>query len=85
MRTDFSAEQPRDPDLADAERNLRACVHCGICTATCPTYVLLGDEQMPQCTQARRIFSDSAVSGSASCSRVNEVCIAIFPPTYGRD
>ena len=45
MRTDFSAEQLRDPDLADAEKNLRACVHCGICTATCPTYVLLGDER----------------------------------------
>jgi glycolate oxidase iron-sulfur subunit len=34
-----------DPHLAEAERNLRACVHCGICTATCPTYVLLGDER----------------------------------------
>jgi glycolate oxidase iron-sulfur subunit len=45
MRTDFSAEQLRDPHLADVERNLRACVHCGICTATCPTYVLLGDER----------------------------------------
>ncbi|MGA9794319.1 MAG: glycolate oxidase subunit GlcF [Rhizomicrobium sp.] len=45
MRTDFSAEQLCDPHLADAERNLRACVHCGICTATCPTYVLLGDER----------------------------------------
>ena len=45
MRTGFSAEQLRDPHLADVERNLRACVHCGICTATCPTYVLLGDER----------------------------------------
>jgi glycolate oxidase iron-sulfur subunit len=45
MRTFFSAEQLRDPHLAEAERNLRACVHCGICTATCPTYVLLGDER----------------------------------------
>jgi glycolate oxidase iron-sulfur subunit len=45
MRTDFSAEQLRDPYLADVERNLRACVHCGICTATCPTYILLGDER----------------------------------------
>jgi glycolate oxidase iron-sulfur subunit len=34
-----------DPHLAGAEKNLRACVHCGICTATCPTYVLLGDER----------------------------------------
>src|SRR5262249_41355491 len=38
-------EQLADPALAEAEKNLRACVHCGICTATCPTYVLLGDER----------------------------------------
>ncbi len=45
MRTAFSLAQLADPALAEAERNLRACVHCGICTATCPTYVLLGDER----------------------------------------
>src|SRR5437868_784672 len=45
MRTHFRAEQLADPALAVAEKNLRACVHCGICTATCPTYVLLGDER----------------------------------------
>jgi glycolate oxidase iron-sulfur subunit len=45
MRTDFSPLQLTDPHLAEAEKNLRACVHCGICTATCPTYVLLGDER----------------------------------------
>jgi glycolate oxidase iron-sulfur subunit len=45
MRTNFSIAQLADPHLADAEKNLRACVHCGICTATCPTYVLLGDER----------------------------------------
>ncbi|HEX5418992.1 MAG TPA: heterodisulfide reductase-related iron-sulfur binding cluster [Gammaproteobacteria bacterium] len=44
MQTSFSAEQLQDPVLADAERTLRRCVHCGFCTATCPTYVLLGDE-----------------------------------------
>ncbi|MEA2954070.1 MAG: glycolate oxidase iron-sulfur subunit, partial [Alphaproteobacteria bacterium] len=33
-----------DPDIAEADKILRACVHCGFCTATCPTYVLLGDE-----------------------------------------
>ncbi|HEV2563324.1 MAG TPA: glycolate oxidase subunit GlcF [Rhizomicrobium sp.] len=45
MRTNFSLAQLADPQLAEAEKNLRACVHCGICTATCPTYVLLGDER----------------------------------------
>ncbi|MFM9863980.1 MAG: 4Fe-4S dicluster domain-containing protein, partial [Micropepsaceae bacterium] len=44
MRTNFSATQLADPHLAEAEKQLRACVHCGICTATCPTYTLLGDE-----------------------------------------
>lgn len=45
MRTNFSPAMLADPHLAGAEKNLRACVHCGICTATCPTYVLLGDER----------------------------------------
>jgi len=44
LRTDFSPEQLADPDTAESEKVLRACVHCGFCTATCPTYVLLGDE-----------------------------------------
>ena len=44
MRTDFTAEQLADPDVAASEKVLRACTHCGFCTATCPTYVLLGDE-----------------------------------------
>jgi len=45
MRTSFTPTQLTDPHIAEAEKNLRACVHCGICTATCPTYVLLGDER----------------------------------------
>jgi glycolate dehydrogenase iron-sulfur subunit len=44
MQTSFSLAQLADPNIAEAERILRACVHCGFCTATCPTYVLLGDE-----------------------------------------
>jgi glycolate oxidase iron-sulfur subunit len=44
VRTDFTAAQLLDPDTAASEQILRACVHCGFCTATCPTYVLLGDE-----------------------------------------
>ncbi len=44
MQTSFSLAQLANPDIAEAERILRSCVHCGFCTATCPTYVLLGDE-----------------------------------------
>ncbi|AUX75386.1 MULTISPECIES: glycolate oxidase subunit GlcF [Sinorhizobium] len=44
MQTNFSPEQLADPHVAESEKILRKCVHCGFCTATCPTYVLLGDE-----------------------------------------
>jgi glycolate oxidase iron-sulfur subunit len=44
MQTSFSLAQLANPDIAEADKILRACVHCGFCTATCPTYVLLGDE-----------------------------------------
>ena len=44
MQTSFSLAQLADPDIAVADKILRACVHCGFCTATCPTYVLLGNE-----------------------------------------
>jgi glycolate dehydrogenase iron-sulfur subunit len=44
MQTHFDPIQLRDPDTAASEQILRKCVHCGFCTATCPTYVLLGDE-----------------------------------------
>ena len=44
MQTSFTLSQLLDPQVASSEKILRACVHCGFCTATCPTYVLLGDE-----------------------------------------
>lgn len=44
MQTGFTLAQLADPDTRESEAILRACVHCGFCTATCPTYVLLGDE-----------------------------------------
>jgi glycolate oxidase iron-sulfur subunit len=44
MRTNFTLDQLRDPATKESERIIRTCVHCGFCTATCPTYVLLGDE-----------------------------------------
>ena len=44
MQTSFSLAQLKNPATAEAEKILRACVHCGFCNATCPTFVLLGDE-----------------------------------------
>lgn len=44
MQTHFSDEQKQRRSIAQADSILRKCVHCGFCTATCPTYVLLGDE-----------------------------------------
>ncbi len=44
MQTTFTTGQLADPATATSEAVIRKCVHCGFCTATCPTYVLLGDE-----------------------------------------
>ncbi len=44
MQTRFNQAQLRDPATARSEGAIRACVHCGFCTATCPSYVVLGDE-----------------------------------------
>jgi glycolate oxidase iron-sulfur subunit len=44
MQTAFTPEKLRDPAMQSSEKILRTCVHCGFCTATCPTYLLLGDE-----------------------------------------
>ncbi|MBB3944895.1 glycolate oxidase iron-sulfur subunit [Rhizobium skierniewicense] len=44
MQTSFTPQQLADPHVAQSEKILRKCVHCGFCTATCPTYVTLGNE-----------------------------------------
>ncbi|SHJ17327.1 glycolate oxidase iron-sulfur subunit [Aureimonas altamirensis DSM 21988] len=44
MQTHFSLSQLANPDVAHSEEIIRKCVHCGFCTATCPTYVTLGNE-----------------------------------------
>ena len=44
MQTAFTRNNLCDPDIAASNQVLRACVHCGFCTATCPTFLLLGDE-----------------------------------------
>ncbi len=45
MQTNFTPQQLADPHIAEVDKILRRCVHCGLCTATCSTYVLLGDER----------------------------------------
>ncbi|MFQ6551416.1 glycolate oxidase subunit GlcF [Aestuariibius insulae] len=44
MKTTFTADQLEDPAISRSNEILRSCVHCGFCTATCPTYQVLGDE-----------------------------------------
>jgi glycolate oxidase iron-sulfur subunit len=44
VQTNFTPEQLLEPGVAESEKILRKCVHCGFCTATCPTYVTLGNE-----------------------------------------
>ncbi len=45
MQTNFEPGRLFDPGIAEADKILRRCVHCGLCTATCPTYQVLGDER----------------------------------------
>ena len=45
MQTHFTEAQLQDPQIREADSILRKCVHCGFCTATCPTYVMTGDER----------------------------------------
>lgn len=45
MKTQLAQEFKADPKFKVAEEILQACVHCGFCTATCPTYLQLGDER----------------------------------------
>ena len=73
MRTDFTAEQLADPDIAASEKVLRNCTHCGFCTATCPTYVLLGDELDSPRGRIYLIKAMLAGSGSVTADTVKHV------------
>ena len=45
MQTHFTEAQLADPLIREGDAILRTCVHCGFCTATCPTFVMTGDER----------------------------------------
>jgi glycolate oxidase iron-sulfur subunit len=68
METSFTAEQLKDPRLKEADEILRRCVHCGFCTATCPTYLLLGDER--DSPRGRIYLIKSMLEGSAAPRQV---------------
>jgi len=81
MRTNFSAAQLTVPQIADAEKSLRACMHCGICTATCPTYVLLGDERdspRGRIVMMQRMLEDGGTPSAESVLHVDRClsCLA---------
>ncbi len=69
MQTNFTLAQLADPDIANSEKILRSCVHCGFCTATCPTYVLLGDE-LDSPRGRIYLIKDMLVGGKAATAEV---------------
>ena len=79
MQTNFNALQLGDPTIARADEILRRCVHCGLCTATCPTYVLTGDER--DSPRGRIYFMKQMFEGSdvtPSTVRHIDRCLSCF-------
>ncbi len=72
MRTDFTPQQLADPDTAQSEKVLRTCTHCGFCTATCPTYVLLGDE-LDSPRGRIYLIKDMLASGNVTADTVKHI------------
>lgn len=86
MRTQFNPASLANPDMAQSEKILRACVHCGFCNATCPTYLLSGDEndgprgriylmrEMLQSTAAPDARTVAHIDGCLSCLGCATTC-----------
>ncbi|MCY4237773.1 MAG: glycolate oxidase subunit GlcF [Rhodospirillaceae bacterium] len=89
MQTSFTPAQLTDPDIESVNGILRSCVHCGFCTATCPTYVLLGDEldsprgriyQMKSFIEEDRVPTDEEVKHIDRCLSCLS-CMTTCPPS----
>jgi glycolate oxidase iron-sulfur subunit len=79
METRFTLEQLKDPRLKEADDILRRCVHCGFCNATCPTYLLLGDER--DSPRGRIYLIKSMLEGNATPRQVRphlDSCLSCY-------
>ncbi|MGZ6038102.1 MAG: glycolate oxidase subunit GlcF [Phenylobacterium sp.] len=73
MQTAFTPAQLADPETAASHAQIRKCVHCGFCTATCPTYVLLGDERDSPRGRIELIKAMLEAGGAPSAETVTHV------------
>jgi glycolate oxidase iron-sulfur subunit len=73
MQTTFTPDQLADPEIAASHGEIRKCVHCGFCTATCPTYVLLGDERDSPRGRIELIKAMLEAGGAPSAQTVKHV------------
>lgn len=79
METNFTLEQLKDPRLKEADAILRRCVHCGFCTATCPTYLVLGDER--ESPRGRIYLIKSMLEGESTPRQIRphiDRCLSCF-------
>ena len=77
MQTSFTLAQLADPDTAESEKILRACVHCGFCNATCPTYVLDGNE-LDSPRGRIYLIKDMLESGRPATAEAWEACLEVL-------
>ena len=77
MQTQLAPQYQGTPEGQEAEAILRKCVHCGFCTATCPTYQILGDElDGPRGRiYLMRAVTDGRLSLSGDVRRHLELCL----------
>jgi glycolate oxidase iron-sulfur subunit len=73
VQTAFTQTQLADPEIAASHGEIRKCVHCGFCTATCPTYVLLGDERDSPRGRIELIKAMLEAGGAPSAETVKHV------------